>query len=472
MTKYIYTLIFGIILTSTHIYSDDLISKKVMLLKGMEWFNKNTTLYSPVQYNTKNTIYDKESLFIELLRVIDEEKPKDMAAYKSIFHLIKYQKELALKFKTDILGVVERSLMKEENQNSILDMYEENRFTSTKIETHPSPKKAPPISNVIKSLRDAIYSYKIPKSIKDNLLGSIDTIKNLLLDHLREDDCYDTSTTCQFSKNLGIVRYYSDAVEKNHKLALAVLRSSIRLEHLNERFDLSIIPTFEDSFNIDIWPIFVDAANGDKALALEALSVYGNDNISSLSNTYAENKFLISILEINKPSRFGNDKNPKSSLFLPGVLARKNVSKKVINRLKKAKAFYNKSHKKKLIPIRAGYYHVYGGIMIAQEIHKRGYNYSYGIDIAGFFSHALGYMYKKTQLDRYLTNDAKSLFSSINYNEFNLNKISKKKFLKDWTEQRYQSALSCLHLHLALMKYTEEQHYIGARFALKVYQNL
>lgn len=457
---------FFICIFSPYAESSDFLPKKLLIRKGTQWLRQNLSLRSPRKKTHQKSVFEKEELFLKVLEVIAEEKPFATNAYNTFHSLIQFEKELSNKYRDELVALIDFVEMSDESKVKLIDMLD-NKVESNIFNETILIRKSLPISQVLKGIQNSIKEYRLPRKLKNKLKGSFETVEELMLGHLKPGDCYDTNTSCQFTGNLGLIRYYSNEVEENHLLALAVLKASIRIQHLNKEFDLTIAPQFDDKYDFNLWPILVDVSNGDKALALEVLSVYGHDNIAKLSSSFAKDKFLINVLQSNRPTQYGDDKNPKSSYFFPGSLAGVMPRKKVIRKLNKAKRFYEKVHETKL-SIRSGYYHVFGGALIAQEIHKRGFGHIYGIDIAGFLSHAMGYMYKKTQLSRYLTRDAQILYERAKGNEYKIRSLTR----QDWDKKRFLKALANLKLHLALLSYTEEQHRVGARFALKVYKNL
>lgn len=457
-----------LIYISLYSFRSEAVEASWALRKGSQWLAQNQSL-SPVRLEASPDItYSREVLFQKIIDVVKVEKPFDDLAYNVLYALIYQEPVLALNAKEELLKLINDLSMTEAQKFKLIWILNEKSTASIEQSVVVPMRTDVSIAEVLKSARSAIESLKLPKFLNRKLIGTLDTVKKVLLDSIPEDDCYNTSSSCQFSSNKGIVHYYSKRIHENHELTLAVIRLGIRVQYLNKKHAVWLKdgPQFDQHFDLNLWPVYLDVAGGDAALALETLSVFGHDvTANQLYSKTGKSGFLTTVVNAISPSKYGTDSNPASVIFLPGAVDGLVPSKKVVKKLKLAIAHYDKVHKTKTT-MRHGYHHVNGGVLMAQELLRDGYGEIGSLDSSSMVSHVMGYAYKRLQMGRYLTKDAAELWKNMGENEF-----KKAKAPQGWNEERFIKAAANLRLHLAMTDYTEDQHRAGARFAVKIYQD-
>ena len=442
---------------------------ETMVVKGVQWMAHNQSV-KPVRLNpAENITYNEDELIIKVLDILREEKASGDRAYNILKTLIEEKFLYARENSTLITDVIDELEMTAAQKFTLSWLLKAKQQTPKAIQPLKLTGQDPvSIPNVIRDIREIVVKLNLPAKIEGHLTGALDTVKKVLLDSIPEDDCYNTSAGCQFGSNRGLIFYYSRRIHENHNLALAVLKAGMRIRQLNIQHAnlLANPPLFNQKFNVNLWPMFLEVSSGDPALAMQVMSVFGHDVMNNALAVRAENKFLTNALNVYRYSAYGGDSNPASVMFLPGVLNGIVPRNKVIKKVEKALKFYNKVFNKN-ISLRNGYHHIHGGMLMAQELLAAGHGEIGRIDQASFISEVMGYAYKKLQLTQYLTADSKVLWKLIKENEFNFKLI---RIPIGWQPVRFKKAQALLGFHLAILEYTEEQHWIGARFAVQMYQ--
>lgn len=309
---------------------------------------------------------------------------------------------------------------------------------------------------------------QIPKifPIRKALLGSLDALQSYLLGTIKPGDCYETDPNCQFGSNKGVIGWYVDRVNEDHELALSVIRFALAIRHADYRNRHTGDFQTTDRAKVNVWPLALQAANGDVDRALETVAVFGHD--VCCNRMYAKSRetlYLTNILNSVAPN-VGSDNNPISNLYAPGALDGAQVPDRVLRKLHDAMADYNRvrgSH----ITLRAGYYHLYGGLSSARVLLSKGYSSESGLRLSTLFPEALGHFYKRLQVPRYLSADAAELWKLAEEDEGKV----RASVPKDWTKDRAENAVTELEFQIAIIDYTEAQHRAGAFFAFNAYKH-
>ncbi len=322
------------------------------------------------------------------------------------------------------------------------------------------------------NLRDTFEEAKkvashIPKifPIGKALVGALDVLEKHLIGPLSPGDCYEYDPNCQFGSNRGLIGTYSERVVEDHELALSVLRFALRIRKEDYRNPHPGNFQTTDKARVNIWPMALEAANGDVDRALETITVFGHD--VCCNRLYAKNRddrYLVAVLNVAAPN-IGGDYNPISNLFAPGALGGAQVPGTVLKRLHASIERFNKVFGTQ-ITLRAGYYHLYGGMASARALLSQGYASDSGLRLATLFPEALGHFYKRLQLPRYLGEDAKTIWDAAEGDESKI----RASVPKDWDQTRIECALAELEMHLSILEYTQAQHRAGALFAFKAYK--
>jgi len=166
--------------------------------------------------------------------------------------------------------------------------------------------------------------------------------------------------------------------------------------------------------------------------------------------------------------------NGLSQFMYPNSVKGLNVSKKTIHKFKsqynKMKKFFADNNEKLLEEglelddesFRAGYYHMIGGMYVANQLIKNGYSNIYGFEIIPEILGFMAKVYKIMAFLNYLNEDQSELLTKHGYcangNLSSTPNWSKEKL--EWTKM----SLDLLFMHVDL---AEEQHRLGAKFAIK-----
>ncbi len=417
---------------------------------------------------------EKEKLFWDIFNIIVEEAREDVMALNLVEYLIdnnlKYAQENSEKCIALIKKINISSEFKQIESDIIDKLKNKNSFIHKKFKPitfasrGESTQALTDIDQTINDIKNKIAKLPIvTDAMKATLTGAIDTVKKVLLSGIADDDCYKTKTKCQYDGNQGLINYYSQKMSANHSLVLATLRFSLRLRKLNQEYRglLEKAPTFDQRFNINLWPTLLAASNNDPKIALSVAAAYGHD---VCCDSLRGDDYLLILLNQVAPSSYGDDQNPKSLFFLPGALNGITPSDKIVAKVRNALKFYNDLHQTH-ITFRYGHHHIYGGMLMAHELLEDNVGKAGVLNLATLVPEALGYAYKKTQTERYLSPDALYLWNAVLRNEFK--KINKP---DAWDDLRFYKAKSEIELHLAFVDFTEEQHRLGAEFASSFYK--
>lgn len=357
------------------------------------------------------------------------------------------------------------SILPESYRNSILDHL--NGHSNLSVQSKPIQiyDERPSLKKAFEEAK-RVASY-IPKifPLRRALVGAIETLEKHLIGNIREGDCYDYDPSCQFGSNRGLISTFSERVAEDHDLALSVLRFALRIRQEDYRNPHPGKFQTDDQARVNIWPIALEASNQDVDRALETIAVFGHDVCcNQLYAKTREDRFMIAFLNHSAPN-VGGDYNPVSNLFAPGALNGAQVPDSVLKRIHSAIRNYNEVFGE-TITLRAGYYHLYGGMASARALLSKGYGSESGLRLATLFPQALGHFYKRLQLTRYLSEDSIEVWKLSGEDPQKV----RSSVPKGWDEGRKKQVLAELELHLGILEYTEEQHRAGALFAFKVYK--
>lgn len=456
---------------------NELIPKSVFARKALQWGGQNIQVVDLPVRTSEGTIYSRFSLLEKTLKILSESRLSGYANYYILSEMInalqnrtRDEREL-IRSTVNSIGL---SLKDREKLLGHIDSEVENNFNiESNFKVMSFKKNTPSVRIIFKELKESISQLKIlSNKNKEKILGAIDLSQKILIGTLNgEDDCYDNDITCQGESNYGIINFNSKKVQNNHKLFLSSFKFKADIIKLGSVVES--LPYYDAPLpKYDIWLYALKAAENDPYLALEVLTLYGHDSCAEyayLSNTKNGLSFipasLNAIFEIGDFGGCGDEKN-----FMPthiqGALSGIYPSSRVSIKLKDVIQEYNRVFGKKF-NLRTGYHHVYGGLLIAQEILRENLGKVSFINQATFISQALGYVYKRMQLPSYLSkNKAIDLFEMMNHDEFRSIPLKP----KEWSEQEYKEAVATLKLNLAILDYTEEQHLQGAKFAFEVYK--
>lgn len=445
-------------------------NQEALIRKGTKWVAQHQSIKRVQNRRNPPVKYEKEELILKILQVLEEEKAFGRKAYYILSNLITEEREITKKYRSYVETLIQKLNMEEDLKKVLVRLLsdEDGHFIAIEKKNRPLKKDGVSIPEMLKLARATVVGLPLPQGIKHKLTGSLDTVKKVLLDSIPVDDCYNYDPNCQFTGNEGIVFHHSKKIHENHDLALATLRMGIRIHKLNidHASLLKKGPLYDQVFDLNLWPMFLDVSNDDPTLAMEVLSVFGHDVISNALHEMKENVYLTYALNTYRPSDYGNDSNPSSVLYLPGALDGYLPRQAVIKKLARAYEVYNRLHGTN-VSLRNGYYHVYGGVLMAQELISAGYGQIGSLDTSTLISTAMGYAYKQQQMEMFLTDDALELWKFINFNEFKIHKVVKP---ESWDNERFDKAVAVLKVRIAIVEFTEEQHRVGARFALRLYK--
>ncbi|MDA8793537.1 hypothetical protein N9N67_09830 [Bacteriovoracaceae bacterium] len=307
--------------------------------------------------------------------------------------------------------------------------------------------------------------------LKSDLLKSTNTIKSILLANLKDDDCYNTDTDCQFDSNKGIIHYQSEKIINNYSVALCSLKIGVKVNGLYRYKNWAPNPHYNQPKQKDLWPIFLEDCDKNPLLTLESISIYGHDVCCNRLNQKDESPILsIKWNNLFRPNQYSDDDRPNSPFYQNGSLGGKALPKNLIRKMKRKLHAYRNYHlndqefEEDDFHLRLGYHHVYGGMLMATQLIKTGVRSHKIINLPVMLPQILGYAYKKLQTWDYLSKDAKILYQQNNFNELR----KKYKYPQSWSRFRRKKAKANLEFFLSLIEYTEMQHRIGAQFAFQI----
>lgn len=436
------------------------INKKFLFSKLSSWFFKNQSFSYYKKHTKKLTRYEPISLVNKILDIYENSFPSNNQAYaESLEGLIKYSSiEFDESTRNRLKNAIKRVLNKVKRRKLNWELLRKKSFVSNKVKKNQDSKS----SEIILILKD--FLGKLPGNFPFEIKAkkTLNVLEDLLFSNLTSDDCYRNDTTCQFSSNKGFVNYFSKRVKEDHDLFLASLKVGIFLENFNMKIK-PINPDILSFSPYNFWPQIYSLV-GDKKKSLLALTVFGHDACcSKLENTGMESQ----VLNPFSYSKNGSDKDPKSWLYVPGIISKRNISKKKLQKLLDSKKIFEKyNHSEKETFLRAGYYHFYGGILTSFALLEENLGKYHTVDSSIFFSQALGFIYKYIQTFSYLSKDANKLWNSIDKTDY-IKKLSRP---NNWSLQRYKKAHSELVYLINIIDYTEAQHREGALFASKIFR--
>jgi len=446
--------------------------KSYLVQKVFNWTWDNQRYHSPEHYKRQWVTYDNQEIVKKVLNIFQELSPRGQrSTYASLMVLLKLEYELNEELYDSFSKVIERLIVDEEDQELLFTQLNLKRdgdpltaVLAKSLSIAPEPKYN--LKKVFETAKKMILKIPGLGSFENKMTKALNKIEDLLIGRIKDDDCYQNKPTCQYGSNKGVVRYFAERIPKDHELAFANLKLGIIIENLNQAILAPKKPTHKTTAQFDLWPTITQVI-GDEKLALMAVSVFGHDVCCNSLTNKKDTTGLTQIISQFRTSKYGHDSDPKSWLYVPGVIAGRHISKRELEKFEKYKKIYDQHHSTKGETFfRAGYHHFHGGILTATALLEDNLAHHFTTDLSTLISEISGFAYKYTQTPKYLSKDAKALWKSIEHTQ-NIKKLRKP---EDWDDQQYLKAKSQLMFRLAIIEYTRAQHVAGAKFAYEVFR--
>ncbi len=405
----------------------------------------------------------------KLINLLVEEKLTGEFAYQYLSILV--QNKSLVQNRAEQIKSLLPSLKLNQNQiDSVLFHLSQQNFAEDSNKTLNSEANAPAfnLGMIFAELRKSFSTLPHFKGLKHELLGATDLVQEMILGKIDTNDCYENSPSCMYGSNEGLIQYEGRELKRDHSLILDTLRFSLRITLLNQNDhhsgDFSI---FDDAAKYNIWKIALDSSAQNPDRAMQVINVFGHDVCCNGIGAFIPNSQLaMDLLNMFHPNS-GSDSDPSSHLFVEGALNGVKISRRLERKFKKLNERYHALNGKDAY-FRAGYYHVYGGMLTARELLSHGYGYKDGIKFSSMISEMMGYFYKHFTLELFMDEDTKSLWTLSNEDENHLTTI----LPEGWTQDRFEKAHLNLEIATAMLELTQEQHRQGAEFAYRVYTHL
>jgi hypothetical protein len=363
--------------------------------------------------------------------------------------------------------------------------------TQTYAELRPQIEQAYQLS-ISKKLKDFVddlkhyeqknYYASLRKKLKDKLqkfFGS-DSKAQRSFDMIEELVLKDASWEEMALSNSGVIGYLSRQLATDEHFYTASLKFYSQLLTLDQEFLKNSTRQLPNLFEgaasaVDLWKLALDSASGDVSDAQRVLTLFGHDDVANQLRYFEgitqEQALKIDQLNVLRPD------SKKSLLYQNQVVQDWSISPKLKDKFNELyeqgklleteiaksseKGLYLMLDSDRLLDaFRSGNYHYMGGVYLVNELTRRGLSNFYGFKTSVMIAETLGFVYKKSVVDVYLSPHAKKLY------QLSLSGKSIEK-PKEWSDLEFKIAKWNLEINLLHLEYASEQHFKGAQWAFQ-----
>lgn len=425
---------------------------------------QNISIFTPQVPEFMATPMQVESTQEAIFQILTEEKLKGNVAYYYLWVLLNSSKSAVARFKDRVTQHWGQYQLSEDESYQILKLLDGSVSPRNVTKSEPNQRTFGPgegfrvAIEIIKLLPDYFPG-------KQRLLNATLFAKDLIVGNI--DGCYNDEPGCVHNANYGLLSYAGEQLETDQKFYVDSLRFYTRLklydqDHYLDESQFTIFAKEQES----LWPMILDAVDGDPYQALRVVSLYTHDQCcTGIEASKPELSPFIELLNAVSTSASHGD-YAESNIHALGALPGISPSKYFVERFQELQDRYFQLTGNRP-DFHLNNYHFYGGVFTANEFIRHGFANIDGVKFAIFASQALGFFYKKFTMTMWMQGDVLYFWTNLMHED----QTAKPEKPADWDQRRFDLAKVEMDLFLFRLDWTTEQHRLGAKFAYKTFLN-